>query len=308
MSEELIFNGIDATTGGYLLPPLSEEDVAKIAQGEVLNEDHINELQQRHQDSVTGHYGIKEGADPKNLAEAGWGVIFAHDADPAVKEALSELLDHRRAEATGEDERRYQEYVAEKAFRPGESKRKFLERNGVGPGPADPDKMPYYLLIVGDPEKIPYRFQYQVDVQYAVGRIHFETLDEYAQYARSVVEAETKKLNPGPPGGLLWRGNGRRSGNGDERATPHPAAGGTYDRGIRRLAISPIGQGRGQERTTGQIDRRRGDACISLHRLARHRLSQRRQAPVAAPGRALMPGLARTEQGAGHPGLLFRGR
>jgi hypothetical protein len=125
-----------------------------------------------------------------DLERRGWGVIFPVDAyDPRIHEALLPLLEHRQKEAGPY----YREFGVENGdgYRSGESARDFLARHGVGYDRVDASVMPFYLLIAGDdPEQIPFEFQYGLQMQFAVGRIQFETLREYRNYARSVVFSE----------------------------------------------------------------------------------------------------------------------
>ncbi len=183
------FNGINGATGSYLLPPMTPRELAAIAKGETLDEGLLQDLTARAR-LTSKRRSLKEGVDPKDLSQSGWGVIFAHEDKeklPGIKESLGRLLALRKGQAGI----RYREFIAVDAYRPDESKTDFLARHGAGPGPVDPTRVPYYLLIVGGPESIPFSFQYQLDVQYAVGRLHFDTLDEYARYAENVIRAET---------------------------------------------------------------------------------------------------------------------
>ncbi len=189
-TKQLVFNGINGATGEYGLPPMTSKELSKFIRGEATPE-NLSELRYRYRSKTEQHLGVKEGIDPKKLDQAGWGIIFAHDAEPAIKEALRELIALRK-EQTGDYFRLYE---GPNGFRRGkDTKSSFLARHGAGPGPADSENVPYYLLIVGSPEAIPYTFQYQLDVQYAVGRISFDTPQEYANYAGSVVAVEKRNV------------------------------------------------------------------------------------------------------------------
>jgi hypothetical protein len=194
-SGTLYFHGVDGETGRHLFPPTTTRAIAALAVREPAARGEIARLE-RWLDQLDASRRLDAGGELVQLAQAGWGIIFAGD-DPtaaAVREALGELLAHRRAQAARDHEHYYQEYAGTRGYRRGESKVEFLARHGVGPGAADPGRMPYYLLLAGDPEVIPFGFQTQLDVEYAVGRICFDRLDDYAAYARSVVAAERLPL------------------------------------------------------------------------------------------------------------------
>ena len=190
----LFANGVDATTGGPLLAPMTVESLARLATSAPADQAGA-ELAARHRRAIEQVYAPKQGVDPTDLAQTGWGIVFAEDADPRIVTALTPMLERRHAQADALVEGRYHEFVGADGYRAGESKSAFLRRHHSGPGPVDPDVIPYYLLLVGGPDEIPFEIQYQLDVQHAVGRIHFDDVAGYARYAANVVAAETR-----PPG------------------------------------------------------------------------------------------------------------
>jgi hypothetical protein len=152
----------------------------------------LDELRRR----VTGHLGVVSWVNPCDLAQTGWGIVFParmpKSHREAVQEALSPLLNWRRAQA-GE---LFFIFADAEGYRPGETAGEFLRRpprRAAAANPADPANtgVPYYLLLIGSPEEISFEFQYQLDVQYAVGRLDFgEDLEAYGAYARNVLAAE----------------------------------------------------------------------------------------------------------------------
>lgn len=165
------FTGIDGESGDEVCAPDLEEITRLVREGLLVLRTKRTFL-----------------ANPMDLADAGWGVLAARADERAdqVLEALKPLLDRRRSQA-GE---RYREYRGDSGYLPGDSALSFLKRCGTIPGPANPIKAPCYLLLVGSPEQIPYEFQYELDHQRAVGRLHFDQIEGYARYAQAVVEAE----------------------------------------------------------------------------------------------------------------------
>jgi hypothetical protein len=183
-----VFNGVDGTTGEYLLPPTPPASLplSNTASG-TEDRDHQAELRWRHRQSTESTFAPVEGIDPMSLPEAGWGLVMPTGSDSAILAALDPLVQHRRSQASAIDERRFKILT----LLPGESKSEFLRRHGAGPGAVDPNILPYYLLLAGDPTSIPFEFQYQLDVAYAVGRIAFEQPEEFAVYAENVARSES---------------------------------------------------------------------------------------------------------------------
>ena len=182
--------GVSASTGRPLAVLSDTAVKAMLAEERESGPDRLA-LSERA-DSSTAAFAVIGEVDSSDLGQSGWGVIFAPGIDPAVRQALEPLLEHRRAQAAP-----FAIYEGADGFHLGEKTAAWLDRQGVRMDVVDPAKgVPYYLLIVAPPDVIPFEFQYSLDIYWAVGRLWFDSADEFRQYADSVIQYETMSAVP----------------------------------------------------------------------------------------------------------------
>jgi hypothetical protein len=128
--------------------------------------------------------------NPNELSEAGWCLLLPSDADPAIGEALQPLIDLRRSQV-GNDQL-FQVFEGPRGVAPKQSAAAWATGRNVSlSAPVNPLKgVPYYMLIAGPPSRISFDFQAQLDLGWAVGRLAFDNVEDYASYAQKVVEYE----------------------------------------------------------------------------------------------------------------------
>ncbi|MCI0392366.1 MAG: hypothetical protein MOB07_26840 [Acidobacteria bacterium] len=193
--DKLFINGINGETGNYFDEPMPLDDLKDILANQELDKSSLNILRSSHRKLTEKHLGLPFGVDPDKVEKAGWAVVFHEKEDQTVKDALEALIEHRRTRIKklngGNDK-----IVKVLEYRDGETMPQWLARHGVGAGTVKPEKVPYYLLLVGSPQRIPFLFGHLLDVEYAVGRLHFDTAGEYEAYAKSLIDYESSQNVP----------------------------------------------------------------------------------------------------------------
>ncbi len=176
-------NGIDFETGAYAVPPRSIDELAR----DVRQRPHDRSIVDLSGGDLT-RFALPFRIEFDKFDETGWGVVFHEDTPANVRAALAPLVDRRKNLAGT----RFKELD----YRKGERTRDWYQRWGISPGNMQTRIVPYYLLLIGPPDLIPFDFQYLLGIEYAVGRLSFDTAAEYALYAQSVVDYETAGAVP----------------------------------------------------------------------------------------------------------------
>ncbi len=139
-------------TGEPLTPAISVADLAEIIRGEAVDKAKITEAKAISRSRNKKTLGLPDGISPTDVKKAGWAVVFHKDEDAAVKKEVMRLYEHRRKQI-GEDR-----IVKVLEYDGQASSHEWLASYKVSAGNVYPWRVPYYLLLVGGPQRIPFDF------------------------------------------------------------------------------------------------------------------------------------------------------
>jgi hypothetical protein len=182
--------GIAAETG-HPLSGLSDAAVTAMLGGAA--ESQLEAALAGRADTATVSFAVEGGIDANDLSQAGWGILYGPGVDPRIKQALQPLLDHRKGQADA----LFKVFDGPDAYLAGETAVAWLARRKLRMDVVNPELgVPFYLLIVAPPETISFEFQYALDIYWGVGRLWFDSAEEFRRYADSVVTYEKAAAVP----------------------------------------------------------------------------------------------------------------
>ena len=199
-------NGIDFNTGDYAFTPRSIDDIAA---------------------SVSGRPGLEKFG--KTRGDERWSFALPFGMRKTGRYRLGHRLPRRHVRADQGRARSLDRASPQRAgarlkvldYKKGEQLRDWYTRHGISPAGPSFSKVPYYLLLIGPPDLIPFEFQYLLGVEYAVGRLAFDNADDYERYVRSTIAYESAGSVPNAKKiALLGHPPSRRRGHQSQRVVP----------------------------------------------------------------------------------------
>ena len=190
---------------GAVCPPLTAADADRILAGATPS---ALAIARANGQTDLGH--DSSVANPNNLSQTGWAILFSSDADPAIKQQLKPLLDLRQRQVLRRaipgrlplfrifegDEPNTGGVLLNPDGTP-QTALQWTHQHGASlTSPVVPSIVPYYVLIVGSPERIPFSFQQDLKSQWLVGRLYFDDIEDYGRYAAHVVAQEPDPATP----------------------------------------------------------------------------------------------------------------
>lgn len=201
-------NGVDASTGAPLLPEMTISDLAAMIKESTLDQGSIQAAKAAaNREDTEKTLGLPDDVMPWDVKSAGWGVVFAKDVDEGVKREIMRLHEHRCQQIGDTTRVKVLEYAGEEDWL------SWLGKYDVGPGNIYPWRVPYYLLLVGGPEQIPFEFCQMLGMEYAVGLLHFDDAKGYARYVDSVIAYENGTAKPRDKEAVFFRTSRDRATN-----------------------------------------------------------------------------------------------